>query len=243
VTAFLQAVGFLTVLPVGRRAGGAFRPVAAVYFALVGLIIGALLAAADLALAVFPAPLRAILLVAAWLLLTGALHLDGWIDACDALAPGLSRARARSALQDPRAGALGVGGAVVLLGTKAAALASIAEDRALWIVLATVASRWAVVMLLVLAPAAGGGDGLGARLAAGLGARHALLPCLTLAAVLPLVPPLVGAAVVAVVTVASGVVAGLLARRIGYLNGDGCGAAIELSEACVLLLAAAGVRA
>lgn len=239
MTALLQALGFLTVLPVGRRAGAPFRPAALMYFTLVGLLIGGLLAAADLALAVFPLPLRSILLVGAWLIVTGALHLDGWIDVCDALAPGLSRPQAERALQDPRAGALGVAGAVVLLLTKAAALAAIADGRAIWLVLATACSRWAAVVLLMVAPLKQDGDGLAARLAAGLSVRHVLLPCVTLAAVLPLASAAAAGAALVTVTAASAVVAGLLVRRLGYLNGDGCGAAIELSETCVLLLAAA----
>ena len=91
---------------------------AVIFFPLVGTLVGGFVATGDLVLQAFPTLVRSVLVVGLWLFITGGLHIDGWIDACDAMAPGLTADKALAAMRDPRAGAMGVGGAFVLLGTK-----------------------------------------------------------------------------------------------------------------------------
>ena len=85
------ALQFLTVTPpLVRRAFSMPELGRAVgYFPLVGTLLGTLLAAFDWGLAfLFPAGVRAALDLALWVALTGALHLDGFLDACDGLFGG-----------------------------------------------------------------------------------------------------------------------------------------------------------
>lgn len=238
MSALLQAIAFLTVLPVpGTRRDG-FSSSMVRWFPAVGFLVGGLLMAAELALQPVPASLAAILLIGLWLAVTGCLHLDGWIDACDAMAPGLSREQARAAMKDPRAGAMGVAGAFVLLATKWTALASITVRRGVWVLLAAVAARWAVATLLVFAPAADPGDGLGARVRRELSARDVVLPMLTVVLLLPIGNAATVAACLAATAVATAAVAAALRRRTGRLNGDVYGAAVEACETLILLIGA-----
>ena len=108
------------------------------------------------------------LLVALWAALTGGLHLDGLADSCDGLGGGWSRERALSIMRDARSGPYGVTAIVLVLGLKAAALASLPEGLA-WraLVLAPVLGRAAPLLLLALGRPARVRKGPATRLATG----------------------------------------------------------------------------
>ena len=91
MSAFIAAVRFLTVVPVGGRAADDPRAVATspAFFPLVGLAIGLSLAGLDLGLTeVVPGAVSAAIVVAAMIAVTGALHLDGLADSIDGLFGG-----------------------------------------------------------------------------------------------------------------------------------------------------------
>ena len=98
--------------------------------------------------------LAAALVLVVWAALTGALHLDGWADCCDALFVPVDRARSLEIMKDPRVGGFGVVGLMLLLLVKLGGAGLGADD--------------------VLLPAgAGGRAGAGA---VGGGDRRAQLP-------------------------------------------------------------------
>ncbi len=224
---FWLALSFLTVLPapgVGRVAPGEMRR-ASGFFPLVGWLVGAALWAADRLLAgPWPPGLRAAAVLALWLGITGFLHLDGLLDAADALLAPVDRARRLAILDDLRVGsfAFGVGAAHLLLKHQAIAAA---DPRAL--LLAPAFARFAVLLPMNLFPAARP-EGLGARAREGnlgLGLLFAL-PALALA------PVAAGLGLAAVLFLA------LFAhRRLGGLSGDVYGALVELGELAFLLAA------
>ncbi len=122
--AFLTALTFLTVLPLpaprvdedvlGRAVG---------YFPLVGLLLGGVLAGVAWGSArVFPPQMTAVLILTVWLILTGALHLDGFLDACDGLLGGHTPEDRLSIMRDERVGAFALAGGVLLLLAKYTAL-------------------------------------------------------------------------------------------------------------------------
>lgn len=232
------AMGFLTTLPVPTYAlpADALRR-AGVWFPAIGLLIGAILAAAAWMLAfVLPPMVVAVLVVALWAALTGALHLDGLADCGDGLLPPVSRERRLEIMRDPRVGAFGVTVLVLVLLLKAAALASLAVT---WPAL-LLAPLWARWLLLVAArwPSARPG-GMGASLGPVLDARR-----LALAALPPIVLtggvgvwhwPVIAAAGAALLA-ALGVL-GLAQRRLGGVTGDVFGAVVEVSEAVFVCVA------
>lgn len=232
------AIGFLTTLPVPTHdlAPDAMRR-AAPWFPLVGLGIGALLAGVAWAASwLFPPAVTAVLVVALWAALTGALHLDGLADCGDGLLPPVSRERRLEIMRDPRVGAFGVTALVLVLLLKAAALASLAVT---WPAL-LLAPLWARWLLLVAArrPSARPG-GMGASLGPVLDARR-----LALAALLPIVLtggvgvwhwPVIAATGTALL--ASLGVLWLAQRRLGGVTGDVFGAVVEVSEAVFVCVA------
>jgi adenosylcobinamide-GDP ribazoletransferase len=126
VRLFFIALQFFTRLPIPRWVG--FQPHwlhhASRYFPLVGLVVGAVVAAVYWAAAqVLPPAVAVLLSTAAGIYLTGAFHEDGFADTCDGLGGGLTRERALEIMKDSRIGAYGAIGIALLLGIKCATLA------------------------------------------------------------------------------------------------------------------------
>jgi adenosylcobinamide-GDP ribazoletransferase len=184
--------------------------------------------------------------VAAMAAITGGLHLDGLSDSIDGLLCNGDRARRLEVMHDPRAGALAAAWTAIWLMAKVGVVYACVEAGtaapALWI--AAVAARAALPFEILLAPAATPGKGLLGTLKPlvdGTDAAVAALLATFLAApaivAFPdVLPPLaVGLAVAGATSVAWTLV---WRDRIGGLNGDTLGAAVEIRE--VVLLAAMG---
>ncbi len=130
------ALIFLTTLPLppvrAWREDDARRSTRA--YPLVGLVLGACLAAAWLLFGVFPDGLRGALLLGVGLLLTGALHFDGFCDVADAAFSSRSPPERQKIAKDPHFGvfAFAVGG--VLLLVRAAALGALTQPAALLVI-------------------------------------------------------------------------------------------------------------
>ena len=235
------ALAFLTRIPADRGHGAPEVARSLPWFPVVGALVGAAVAgvyaAGGLVWASLPA---AVVAVAAGTLLTGALHEDGLADVADGLG-GRNPDEARRIMKDPTHGTYGVAAMALGLLARVSAIASLGPWAALaWIPAAHAASRGAAVGLLarVRDPDR---EGLGAETAAHVApgaARLALIVGLALAAAgvglwLP--------AVAALVVGASFGTGRLAARRLRGVSGDVLGAAQQVGEVLVLLLAAAVV--
>jgi len=111
-----------------------------------GLIIGIILALLDMAMNYLGVPVltRSTLVVGAWVMITGGLHLDGVMDTADGLAV-LDPQRRLEVMTDSATGAFGAMSAVVLLLLKTAALTDIQNGRWLILMLACAWGRWGQV--------------------------------------------------------------------------------------------------
>src|SRR5579884_1252814 len=150
---FLVALAFLTVVPVPVRKLPGLAAVARsrFWYPVVGLLLGALLGGATALLAArLHAPLvAAFLLLAVWVVLTGALHLDGFCDLCDGLFGGRSPEDRLRILKDPHLGTFGLAGGVLLLLGKFVLLHGLltaAPARAPWLVAGAVATARCLVV-------------------------------------------------------------------------------------------------
>jgi len=234
----LVAFRYLTVLPLPRRRAPGDLGRAAGWFPIVGLGLGGCMALASLAVdRLVPPGVGAILLVALWAGLTGALHLDGLADASDGLGGGWSRERALSIMRDGRSGPFGVTAIVLVLGLKAATVATLPEGLA-WraLVLAPVLGRAGPLLLVALCPPART-EGAGHALATG--ARWPGLLAGGLAAVV-VSGAMLGAWSALLLTVTALLAWGwavYLRRRIGGFTGDTLGALVEVTEAVCLTVA------
>ncbi|MGK7911184.1 MAG: adenosylcobinamide-GDP ribazoletransferase [Synechococcus sp.] len=143
---FLAALAFYTVIPLPQSLTLHFDRVAR-WLPFVGIGIGIWLASIDALLAwVMPPTLRSLLVVCAWLGITGGLHLDGAMDTADGLAAGdrsnRGTQRRLQAMTDSASGAFGVMAAIVLLLLKFVAAIHLPEPRWVWWLLVPVWGRW-----------------------------------------------------------------------------------------------------
>lgn len=232
------AVSFLTVLPVAPRETPREMAPARAYFPLVGLAIGGLLAGLDAALRqAFPRELVAALDLATLVVLTRAIHVEGFVDSCDALFGGYSRERRLEILRDPHVGSFGVVGAVALLLVQWAALAALpGRVRLEVLVLAPCLSRWAILLAMDSFPYARP-QGMGTAFRRGRTRAQVAAGFITALASSLGLAGLAGLAMLGLATAASGLVGRWTASLLGGLTGDSYGAVNELATVAVLVLA------
>ncbi|MCG6117382.1 MAG: adenosylcobinamide-GDP ribazoletransferase [Aquimonas sp.] len=236
------ALAFLTRLPTPRLDFDdvAGQSAALAWYPAVGGLIGLGLVALALGLETLqlPALLSAALLLAAWVWVSGGLHLDGLADCADAFSGGHGdRERLLRILKDPAAGPMGVIAIVLILLLKLAALTALVETQALaWLlVLPPLLGRAGAVALFL--PATGlpylREGGLGARLAAA-----PMVPCLIvllLSAGACLLMGFPGLAALIAAAIAWLHWRSQCARCMGGFTGDAAGSAIERVELAALL--------
>ena len=256
-----SAIGFLTILPLAPSGGPASMASARGWFPLVGLLLGTVLASIDVITllvlgADFPGRSRgtvtyfpistillwSILLVVTMVVLTRALHLDGFMDSWDALLGGFDRERRMAILRDPNVGAFAVVGVICLLLVKVAAMIGLpttGADRLPVLLLFPCLSRWAMLLTMELYPYVRS-NGIGTAFFDGgqgrfrwqliLGFVFTLVVSVTLAGMVGLV------LLAAACAVAWGIGA-WATRLLGGVTGDIYGAVNELTEVVVLLMA------
>ena len=153
---FLLALSFLTRIPVPDL--GKLEPPdfgrAALFYPLVGLLVGGLLCLPVLLLPHAPPILLAAILTVLWAAITGGLHLDGLADSADAWLGGFGDVeKTHRILKDPLVGAAGVVALVAVLLLKFAALAVLLEQvgwqAVLW---APVVGRALILLLFLTTP-------------------------------------------------------------------------------------------
>lgn len=238
----LDAARYLTVVPLGSRAAapGGGPGTGAVWFPVVGLALGGVVAGVDLLVArLFPPLLAALLTLTAWKGLTGGLHLDGLADCLDALG-GRDAAQRLAIMRDGRIGTFGALGLILLLLTDVAALAELAPGRR-WralLVVPAVARAMPVLLAGLFPPARP--EGHGARFAAAVRPRTVGLALATAAAAAVGALGTAGVLALAAAALVAVGFAGWLARRLGGITGDVHGGAVELAELTALLVIVAG---
>lgn len=234
---YLQiAFNLLTTLP--ARASNDWQPGdsgrAAGWYPLVGLVVGLLVAAVwTVSSWVFPPLVCAGLALAAWILLTGGLHLDGLADCCDGLFHASNPERRLQIMKDPHLGAFGAMGLVLTLLLKFAALASLPSEHAiLAILLSASLGRWMVLLAGTQSLARPGG--MGADFSSGLSKS-----ALAWGAIIPLILTaflgLHGLLALAITLLAAIGLLYLAHARIGGVTGDVFGLLIEIIEIVTLI--------
>lgn len=236
---FLAALGFLTSIPVGKRSMvGRSLAGSAVYFPLVGLVLGVILAGLDYGLGrVLPNLLTSAITVTALVLLTGALHFEGFVDACDGLFGGHTRERRLEIMRMKNVGAYAVAGGALLLIVKFAAIASLpyGSSRFWALALFPMLSRWGMTLALSVFPYARA-QGLGTAFR-GVKPAHVFIAGAITFIVAGIFGCLSGIILFALVTIIA-ILAGLwVTKLLGGLTGDTYGATNELCEAIVLITA------
>ncbi len=243
---FFVALQFLTRVPVPRWVGydPAWLNQSARHFPVVGLCVGAVSALVLVAGHALFGPTVAVgLAMVASVLLTGAFHEDGFADTCDALGGTVGRARALEIMKDSRIGAYGAVGLLLMLGLKAAVLASLPLAAAVpALLLAHTASRTAAVALIRVLPYAGDVEHAKAKpLAQRIGTAGVLVAVgwVALAAVVLVwhQPQQAQVVLTALLLALAGTAwcGRWLRRRLGGYTGDALGATQQITELLLLL--------
>jgi adenosylcobinamide-GDP ribazoletransferase len=237
---FLIALQFLTRLPLCLAGPPDERDIgrSLLYYPLVGLIVGLVLAALAWALGNTGPLLGAALVLTVWVAMTGGLHLDGLADSADAWVGGQgSRERSLAIMKDPCCGPAGVVALVLVLCLKLASLDTLlARFQALPLVLAPLIGRTSIAALFLSTPYVRPG-GLGEALARCPRWPAAAVVAVTLAGI-ALAADRVGLWPLAIALVIFFMLRALMLRRLGGTTGDAAGALVEIIETSTLVAAA-----
>jgi adenosylcobinamide-GDP ribazoletransferase len=247
MTAFWIALQFFTRLP------GPVVPYddhlqvsrSALFYPLIGAIIGLLLLGVIWLLGIIPAKnlisaapeLAAAMVLLVWVGVTGALHLDGLGDSADAWLGGNDKQRSLEIMRDPRAGTAAVVSIVLVLLLKFSALSYLLSQDITWpLLLAPVVGRSAALALLLSTPNARA-DGFGARISQHLPRGAAIVVVLVTCLLIGFVWPVEGGSILLCAALMTLLLRRLMIIRLAGLTGDTCGALVEIIEAvclCVL---------
>jgi len=237
---FLQALSFLTVLPMGRLPipgeKGLARSMA--FFPLAGLLIGLLLAIAYFLLSLLFSKSLVLWLTLGWLaLLTRCLHLDGFADTIDGFASGGPKEKILEVMRDSRIGAFGVVGLILLIGAKYLALDQIiGESIPRSLILMTVIGRNSMVWVCYRSPYARSGGGLAKPFAENLTSREMIISSASALGIGLLLWGLKGALVFLGIGLFSFGFRLFFLKKLNGITGDVLGAANEFSELLCLIL-------
>ena len=209
------------------------------WFPLVGALLGSLLVGLNWGLTqVFPAGVSAVLVLVTWFGITGALHLDGFLDSCDGLFGGRTPDARLRIMRDERVGAFGLAGGALLLLIKYATLVASAHPPTA-LLLVPVLGRWGMTLAVVAFPY-GRPEGLGRAMKDHAGWREVALTTALTLVVAWFAGNWVGLVALALAGVVTWAVARFALARLSGLTGDVYGAICELVEVVVLLLLVVG---
>lgn len=236
---FLAALLLLTSIPVPIRTALELKG-SLPFFPIVGLIIGGILTGLDMAMGYFlPVELASAILLLVSILITRGMHLDGFIDTCDGLAVVGSREEKLQAMEDPRVGAFGVIGSVLVLLLKFSAISALDKTmRPHILAVFPIVGRWCMAWAVALyKPAKEEGLGKGFK---DMVRGKELIPASIIALFLSfLFARTLGLSLMLISWLISIILGTVLSRSFGGMTGDTYGAINEVAETMALMAGAA----
>ena len=237
---FLIALQFLTIIPVRLKnieekdLSGSVK-----YYPAAGLLIGLLLAGSWLLISpFFPAPVSAIVVTGIYLLLTGALHLDGFADTVDGLYGGRTKEDIFRIMESSTVGAKGAAFTFLLLGLKVILISSL-STKAVYpaLILFPVLGRYSITILMKYSAYAKE-NGLGKAYCGKISNINFLVINL-ISAGAALIFGTKGLVAFLAVALMAVIIKKYFKKKIGGVTGDNFGFTIETAETVVLLIFAA----
>lgn len=226
--AFALAWNMLSILPLFKVHDfyKGINGYSAMFYPLVGFLIGSLLWAAHTLLQDFVPPLHLnVIIFTLWVVLTGALHIDGFSDSVDGLF--VPKEKSLEVMKDSHVGGMGMTFTFVFLALKLSSVIYLEAFYLLPIIL--MLSRFNAIIVIYFYPYIS--QGVGQLLKTELEKKH-LLIALFYTLVLGVTFNFTSALLVSVITAI--ICATLFTKRLGGLNGDIYGFIIEVTELILL---------
>lgn len=229
------ALGFLTRIPLPMPEDPTEKEwgQSVFYYPLVGAVIAGLLLLVYWLADSQTIFVQGALILVVWVMVTGAIHLDGLADMADGWAGGHKESkRTLDIMHDPVSGPFGVISLILILMVKFAAILSLLQMEFWWVLLvAPIAGR--VTMGVIMATTHYARDeGIGQVLSENMHKKAFLVQALLLIAVCYWVP--FGFWAVGVVIVLGIYFRMRIIKKIGGFTGDTAGASCELAEALTM---------
>ncbi len=233
---FLIAWQFLTIFPVQIKSEIKNKDHGAslLYFPLIGLLIGLLLASSAFISSFLPNLVRGALILIIPIIITGGIHLDGFIDTCDGFYGDRPKEKILEIMRDSRIGVMGAIGIVTLLLLKFTLIVSIPPEY-LWksLIMMVVFSRWSQGLACLVSKYARS-EGKAKFFIEYAKRKDIIIGALFTLALFLLMAKLKGILIFALVFLCSLLFIQYVKRKIGGMTGDTIGATSEVAEVATL---------
>lgn len=234
---FSIALQFLTILPVKIKAGIKDEDFgrSLLYFPAVGLLIGVILSITSHIFSFMPLAAQGAIVLLISVLITGAIHLDGFADTCDGLSVSHSKKKALAIMRDSRAGAMAAIGIVMILLIKLSFIMSVPPyhmGRSL--IMMSVFSRWSQVFACYVSDYARK-DGKAKNFISYAGKKEVIPGAIFVFILFLALSGPSGILIFALSCILTGLFIRYIKKRLGGMTGDTIGATNEVAEVIVLL--------
>ena len=237
---FLVALQFLTRIPVVfvKKPSDLEIAQSVLFYPVVGLLIGIVLTVLNYHLYLVSDFLRASIVVIVWVVITGALHIDGLADSVDAWAGGLgNKEKTLAIMKDPNCGPMGVVAIVLLILIKFSVVASIPPGNILILIFVPVLAR-SIILLLFLTTAYAREKGIASEYFVLFLHKANIIVLILVAALSLLILQVHAMIVVSIVVLVFAYLRWVMVNRIGGFTGDTAGAMVEITEVVALVVLA-----
>lgn len=239
MSGFLPALQFLTIIPIGSKAGLDKNRLSSstVYFPVIGLILGLILAGVNSLLSVlsFEPFLVNVTLITSLVILTGGLHLDGLADTFDALLSRKSKSQMLEIMRDSSIGTMGVLSLISIILIKLSLLSSLdPKVKGVSLILMCLLSRYSLVFPMFIFSYARQ-EGKAKVFMEGMNFRIFFSATLISLICSILLMKWAGLAVFIMAVTFTFLLGRFIAGKIGGMTGDTLGAINELTEVFVLI--------
>jgi len=243
MSSFLLAIQFLTILPLGTKK---FSPAklawALVYFPVVGLFLGAVLAGLNTCLSglgIFSLAVN-IILVIVLVILTRGIHLDGLADTADAFLSAKGKNEMLEIMRDPHVGVMGVLSLISILLLKIGLLSSVGTAiKPGVLMLMCILGRWSAVLNSYLFPYARE-DGKAKVFIEGMTLKIFIISSIMVILCAYIALNIAGLVVLLIISGFTYLIGSFICKKIDGVTGDTLGAVIELIEVMTLLVVCIG---
>lgn len=243
MSSFLLAIQFLTILPLGTKK---FSPAklagALIYFPVVGLFLGAILAGLNIclsALGIFSLAVN-IILVIALVMLTRGIHLDGLADTADAFLSARGKNEMLEIMRDPHIGVMGALSLISVLLLKIGLLSSVSVAvKPAALMLMCILGRWSAVLSSYLFPYARQ-EGKAKVFVEGMTLKIFIISSIMVIICAYIALNIAGLVVLLIISGCTYIIGRFIYKKIDGVTGDTLGAVIELAEVITLLIICIG---